>query len=173
MLRRNPIIFILFFMLTGCAINHVQLVDPIAREIPKPHYVLSGISTPITVLFYYTAFEEIRDVDGTVIAKPTYLDFLDHQTIYTGKIKAVTLTLEINNPKGITYSLWEEMKVNEKKVGEVQSGRYLNRSNQKYRQFVYRLPLGGDVRDVEQCVRLMVDQNEVMRIGYFQYHLIH
>lgn len=173
MLKKYPFIFILFLILMGCSTHKVQLVDPSLRAIPDPHFVLEGVGQPITVLFYYSAFEGVEDIDGTIVANPRYLDFLRHHDIFTNKIKAITVTIEVSNPEGLDYSLVETVSLKVKKLGDVQSGRTLNSSNLIHRQFVYELPLGSNVRDVDHCIKVFTGGNEIMRIGHFRYHVIH
>ncbi len=168
MLYRILFTVIFMFSLTGCASTHIQYVDPITRSIPEPHYVLQGIGTPIKVLFYYTAFEEIRDVDGSIINRPHYLDLLKKHNV-GDRYKAITLTIEIANPTELEYSLYQTI-INSKK-NKVQSGGIINRSNQPYRQFVYKLPLSKDGMDVDYHIKLCIDSNEIMRIGHFKYRL--
>jgi len=174
MLRRyKSIIFVLVVMLlTGCATIQPQVVDQTGREIPSPHYVLTGTDYPIAVLFYYSANEHIIDADGTVINKPKYLDFFSHHDIFAEKVKAITLTIEVKNPYGIEYTLYKHERIEMRNVGEVQTGETLNSSKLPYRQFVYELPYGQDIKDVEHRVVLMVDNHEILKIGDFRYHLI-
>ena len=167
MLNRILFFVIFIFSVTGCASMHVQYVDPISRSIPEPHYVLQGIGTPIKVLFYYTIFERIIDVDGSIINKPHYLDLLKKHNIVSSKYKAITITIEIANPTEVKYSLYQQMIINKK----VQSGGVLNISNQPYRQFVYKLPFNKDILNVDHHIKLYIDKVEIMRIGHFQYHL--
>jgi len=168
---------VMVIMFVGCSTIKTNMVDPAGRQMPDPSYQLKIIGEPIGITFYYTSFTMVQDVDGSMISKPTYLDFLTFHEFYAGKIKAVTLTIEVSNPTGIEYSLYQktDMKIRKDQVNttEVQTGGEMNRSNQPYRQFVYQLPFGKDVRMVDHHVSFLVKDAEVARIGHFRYNLIH
>lgn len=174
MLRRSKqIIFILTVMLlTGCATVNTTLKDVNGRAMPDPHYNLQLIGLPFYTSFYYTVYEEIKDVDGSAIYKPKYLSFLTEHDIYSEKYKAITLTIEINNLKNLEYSLYTDVKV-KTRSNEIQSGGEVNRSNMPYRQFVYQLPYGDSVRKVDYHMTLRIDNSDVMSFGNFRYNLIH
>lgn len=162
-------------VLVGCATVKTNYVDPAGRNLPNPHYALQVIGEPLFFTFYYTAYEEVKDLDGSKILKPTYLNLLDFNTIDKHKIKALTLSIEVNNPKGLEYDLYEkvEMKIGKGNVNNklVQKGGSTNRSNLSYRHFVYNLPIGKDVKMVDYLVIVYFQQQEVARIGHFRYQL--
>jgi len=174
MLRfRYLVIFILFILLTGCAARRPQFVDPTGRLLPNPHYMMQTIGYPIAVVFYYAAYEEVEDVDGSKVKSPEYLSLFEHHNIDAKKIKAITLTMEIQNPREIEYSLYQEIIIKGKEVKTILEGGRANTSNMSYRQYVFNLPYGTDVLDVDHHLSLLVEGNEMLRIGHFQYHLIH
>jgi hypothetical protein len=165
----------LSFLFVGCATTmNVELKDQTGRVMPDPHYVLHGIENPIQVLFFYTAYEEVSDVDGTVIGKPKFLDLLTHHDIFAEKTKRITLTIQVNNPNELEYSLYRLIKL---QVGdarrEVHFGDEINRSKLPQRQFVYSLPYSEDVRAADYLITLQVEGSGVMEIGTFRYNLIH
>ncbi len=163
-------------ILGGCSTIQTKIVDPTGRQLPDPNYTLRVIGEPILVVFYYTSYEELKDVDGSAVGNPTYLDFLKFHDFHTNKVKAVTLTIEVNNPQRLEYSLYQklDMKIGKGfKQEEVQKGGEANRSNLPYRQFVYKLPYGENVRTVDNLVTLYIGNSEVARIGNFRYNLIH
>jgi len=174
MLRRYTIIiFILLFSLTGCATIKPQFVDPIGRIMPNPHYVLNGIEHPITVLFYYSSLKVMNDIDGTIVSQPTYIDFLKYQDFHLDEIKYINLTIEIRNPLGLEYSLYEEANVTLRDSNVMKTGKELNKSNMKYRQFSYALPCQSDVQDVDHNISLLVNKQAIMQIGHFRYSLLY
>ena len=175
MIKNYVTLLVAILMLCSCATINTNYIDPTGRTLPNPHYALRIIDTPIQVVFYYASYEETIDVDGTVIGNPTYLNYLDHHEFYGKKVKAVTLTIEVNNPSGIEYTLYQTLNVKfrkdsvnvtEKKIGK------MNRSNLPYRQFVFHLPYGKTVRDVDNLISFRLNDNEVARIGNFRYNII-
>jgi len=176
MLRiKHVILLIALLTLVGCATIKTNYVDSAGRSLPNPSYKFQIIGEPISIMFYYTAYEEVKDVDGSIILKPIYLDLLLYHYLNTKKIKGVTLTIEVNNPEGLEYSLYQkiDMKLGAdsihrtamQKVGEV------NRSNLPYRQFVYYLPFDKEVREVDSLVLFYLGDREVAQIGNFKYNL--
>jgi len=167
------LIFIMLF-LSGCATMKTQFVDQAGRAMPEPHYALKVVGQPMYVTFYYTAFETITDLDGSEIAKPAFFPFMKTHDIFAEKYQSLTLTIEVNNPTSIEYSLYErkDMKVGKAKT-EMQTGGEIKRSNLEYRQFVIQLPYGEEVRFVDHLIILQIDEKDVMQIGSFRYNLIH
>jgi hypothetical protein len=172
--RRYTVIFILLFLLTfaSCATIRPMVVDQTGRKLPSPHYVLQSIEYPIRVLFYYSAIEEVVDSDGTIIANPKYLDFFTIHDVFAEKVKAITMTIEVFNPTGIEYSLYEQTLAKYRKSPETQTGMVLNESKMPFRQFVYELPYGYDIRDIDYNIKVVVNDNDAMMLGPFRYHLI-
>jgi len=166
-------LLMLTMFLVGCATVKTNYVDPTGRKLPDPSYNLQVIGEPLFFTFYYTAYEMVEDVDGSQISTPHFLNFLELQTIDTTKIKALTLTIEVNNPKQLKYTLYEkvELKVGGGNVNwkEIQKGGERNASKLPYRRFVYRLPLGEKVKMVDYMISVHLDDVEVLRIGHFRY----
>lgn len=174
MKAKNVALLFIMLLTVGCATIKPVVVDQTGREMPDPHYVLQAVGQPLRAVFYYTAYEELTDVDGTVIAVPKYLDFLTTHDIFAENIKTLTLTIEILNPNRIEYLLYQQTKIEGRKLGdERQIGGPIYKSVLEHRQFVYNLPIEKDVRDVDQYVSLSINDDEIMRFGHFQYHLIH
>ena len=174
MKRKYVTLLLSMLFLVGCSTTHTVLKDPIGRQMPSPHYVLQVVGLPLYVSFYYTAFETIEDLDGSEIAKPVFLDFITPHDIYAQKYKAITLTIEISNAKNIEYSLYEHLKMEVKNPSkEIQKGGEVARSNLEYRQFVFQLPYGNDVRFVDHTIMFQIDNSDVLQIGSLRYNLIH
>lgn len=175
MLRRQSLAIWIFLVLifSGCTtVQNIKLVDPFLREIPEPNYTLGVIGTQLTATFYYTAYSELKDIDGSVIAEPEYMDFFQVNYVDIGEVRVLTLTIEIKNPERYVYSLKEETLVSNKSYDARQSGGKLNQSDLEYRQFVYRLPLEEDIGKVDYCVTLSIGDNEAIRIGPFRYQIL-
>ena len=168
------LVLLMMLLLGGCATMNVELTDPTGRKIPNPHYVLQSINDQITVTFYYAKYETIDDLDGTLIGKPVFLDLFTVHDIFAEKYKRVTLTIEIRNPNQVEYSLYERIEL---QVGdmrrEAKSGGEIGKSNLPYRQFLFQLPYGEDVRYVDHHVSLDVNGDPVIQMGSFKYNLIH
>jgi hypothetical protein len=170
-MKRYILILLTIFFVSGCAIVRPQFIDPTGREIPTPHYVSYIPGTPMSITFYYTAYQEVHDIDGTRILKPTYLDFMRYHKLPYEKYQGLTLTIEINNPSKIKYYLYHKMRIKES-IQDVQADGEMKKSNLGYRQFVYNLPYWEDLREVDNIVTLNIDELEVLRIGSFRYTFI-
>ena len=173
-LKHVTLFLMIFLLFTGCASVNTKLIDPTGRAMPDPHYVLRAVGTPLTATFYYTAFKVVKDVDGTLVSTPVFLDFLTFHDIDSEKYKNVTLTIEVNNPDNIEFSLYQtlDMEIGKGRT-KVQKGGEIKESNLSYRQFIYHLPLGEEIRTVDQHVTLSIENDVVMMIGNFRYNLIH
>jgi hypothetical protein len=158
----------------SCAtINH-QLVDPQGRELPTPHYKVNPVGYPLYITFYYTANEHIYDVDSTLILKPKFLALGETYDIFAEKYKSITLTIEVNNPQGIEYSLYQQITATLKSpTARMDIGGTLNKSNMRYRQYVFQLPYAERVREVDHSITLKIDDVDVFMFGNFTYTLIH
>lgn len=172
---RHVTILITLLLVIGCSTIHTNLIDPTGRILPDPSYTLQVIGNPLYITFYYAAHKDVKDVDGTHIFNPVYLDFLKFHDINRNEFKGITLTIEVNNPTGLEYSLYEKITM---KTGgnvnwiEVQKGGEVNRSNLPYRQFVYKLPYGKNFRIVDHLVTINLgNQKDIARIGNFRYTL--
>lgn len=168
------LLVLLSLLFAGCSTIKPVLKDPTGRLMPTPHYTLEVVGEPITVFFYYTAFEEIKDLDGSLIYKPDFLEFFTLHDIPVQKYKAITLTIEVNNPTNIEYSLYEQATLSRESIQEeIQIGSSSRRSNLDYRQFIFQLPYDDDINLVDYLVMFQINDREVLRIGNFRYHLIH
>lgn len=167
-------LLVMMLMLVGCASTQTKWVDPTARQVPDPHYVLQAIGEPLTATFYYTAVTKVRDVDGTSVGRFVYLSMSKYHNIDASKYQNLALIIEMNNPTRLRYELYEQTKV---EIGdmrnEVQMGGVVNASTLEYRQFVYSLPIGESVRGVEHSVDIFIEGQKTMQIGSFRYNLIH
>ena len=165
---------VILLLMTGCSTFNTTIQDPAGRAIPTPHYVLQAVGLPLTVTFYYVALKEIKDVDGSVIIEPEYLDLLIFHDIQFKKYKGILLVIEVNNPSELKYILHETKTITTgKNLIEVQVGGILNSSDLKYRQFVYALPYDPHIHNVDYLVTVNVYERDIMRIGNFRYKLLH
>ena len=134
-LKHVTLLVIMAMALVGCATIESPYVDPTGRQLPNPSYTLNVIGEPIRIVFYYTAYKTVKDVDGTEVAEPIYLDFLTHHEFYAGKIKAVQLIIEVNNPMEREYGLYQEVDLSvargQVNTTKMQMGGEINRSKLK------------------------------------------
>ena len=72
---------IILLLLLGCATTKITAVDQTGRQVPMPHYVLRTMDGNYQVLFYWAKHKGVRDLDGTLISKPSYFDFFKHDEI--------------------------------------------------------------------------------------------
>ena len=172
-LKHVTVVLLLFFIITGCASVKTRLQDQAGRQIPDPHFVLQPVGQPVLVTFYYVAIKSVKDLDGTYVGEPEYLTFLKTHDIKKDKYQGISLIVEVQNPNRLKYSLYEETKISGTKGTQMQTGGVVNSSNLEYRQFVYPLPFGDDLREAEHTVTMHMDDHIVMRIGSFRYNLIH
>lgn len=173
MKARLIVVFFIFVIVSACAGNQRPIVvDPMGRNIPSPHYVLSDMrGYGIDVLFYYTLLEGTKDLDGTVQNNPIYLEIMKVNEFAKGA--KVSLTIEIRNPNKHTYQLWERVQyINAGQDGtnmKARGGR-LAVSNLPYRQFVYDLSTDPSLKTVTYGIDLISDRGEVlMNMGNFNY----
>ena len=163
---------ILFFI--SCAGPSIVLKDQLGRKLPDPHYVLQGINNPITVLFYYTAFQKVVDVDNSIVFTPFFLDLYTFHNIDTKKYEMITLTIEVNNPENLKYSLYEKI---EYERGDMRNeyiiGGLSRSSDLQYRQYVYNLPFKEEVKYAKHLITLTINDQTILQIGEFQYNLLH
>lgn len=172
-MKRHATLLIAILLITGCSTINTTIQDPTGRTVPTPHYVLQAVGIPLTATFYYVALKEIKDVDGSVIIEPEYLDFLKFYDIQFKKYKGILLVIEVNNPLELKYTFHESKLT---KVGknliDVRVGGILNSSNLKYRQFVYELPYGQHIHTVDHLITVSAGARDIMRIGNFRYNII-
>jgi hypothetical protein len=177
MKRLIALFSIIFMAITfiSCATVKTEVKDTTGRLLPNPHYYAQPIAFPIAIIFYYTAYEEVQDVDGTILYKPTFLSFLESHEIDNKKYKNITLTIEVNNPNRIEYSLYENANVDfidSEDTLVANSGGVVNSSSSDYRQFVYQLPNGDNVKEVDYTMIMQIGDREVLRVGPFIYSII-
>ena len=173
---KNVTLSLIMFLLVGCASIQTNWVDPAGRPLPDPSYTLNPIGTQMRVTFFYAAIKGTPDVDGSNVVSLDYLDMLKaNQDIVASKYQGVCLIVQVHNPEQLKYSLYEKtiMRVGQSfKSTEVQTGGERHASNLPYRQFVYNLPFGEKVVDVDHLVILHINGEEALRIGNFRYHII-
>jgi len=172
MLRRLNyfIMSVLFIILVGCATVQPKFVDQMGREMPNPFYQLQTFGNPIYVSFYYTVYEGVKDIDGTYVGVPRYLGLGKHDLSYD-KVGSIILTVEVQNPSRVRYTLNQEIEVDSRSENRViKYGGETYKSNMEYRRYVYNLPT-KDARSVDHFVSLRIEGDEVLRIGHFEYTL--
>lgn len=158
----------IILLLVGCASVKTEFVDPYGRQLPNPNYVLQVVGEPIMVVFYYTAYEQVKDLDGSLISKPTFLDMFQYHNLSADKYSDLTLTIEVRNPKELEYSLFEQVKFDKDGKTMFQGGN-VRKSNQPYRLFMYHLPLGKSIRSASHSITMKKENTNVMQIGSFRY----
>jgi hypothetical protein len=167
------VFFIIFVTVIGCASSQKPtVVDPVGRRMPTPHYVLRDMrGHGIEVLFYYTLYDGVKDVDGTTQSNPIYLEIM--KTNEFAKGAKVVLTMEVHNPNKQLYELWERVQIvkagKEDAYPEARGGR-IAASNLTYRQFVYELSTDPSLKTVSYGIDLFNDKGEMLlHIGKFNY----
>lgn len=175
-MKRNVILPILFFLLIGCSTTtNLKLVDSSGRELPNPHYALTNLSTNLTAMFYYVSMSEIKDTDGTIIYRPTYLPM--HKVFKAVPTSKLHLIIEVSNPNKIEYNVWSESMTTcwEKyrgKYTEIFAGSLLAKSRVEYRQFIFDIPVSEKIKDVTYGVNLLDKTgNILMYFGDFHYQI--
>lgn len=175
MRKKNIILLvILCIFLIGCAtIVKPTFVDPTGRQLPVPHYVLQDMSGDLTFTFYYTLLNVNKDLDGTILRIPTYIHLASFHKIKLSEYKAITLTIEVMNPKKIEYNLWDYYTSVDVKENKTYNGSRLAKSNAKYRQFDFNLPFSPDIKQVVYSVEVS-DKNgdQMLNIGDLHYALV-
>jgi hypothetical protein len=176
-IMKTYIILFLLMLLIGCAAPQVNLVDPMGRILPNPHYVL--ISTgelQLQTLFYWSKVNYEKDLDGKYVHQSKYLYLHDLQTLNLYDAKSVVITLEVSNPKRISYEVIQNMKVVGTERGHVSYiADSVGKSNMPYRRFTVDLPFDKKTRNVQCGLRLVncADHSEIMRIEKFSYTITH
>lgn len=172
-MKKLLFIFLIIFAV-GCSSTPVKpvVVDPVGRQFPTPHYSLQDMrGYGLGVVFYYTTYQEIKDLDGTVIQKPIYLDMLKINDIPKGS--RTVLTIEILNQKQKRYALWERVQLikqdSKTNIPDARGGR-LAVSNLGYRQYVYELPTSPDIKSVNYGIDIIGEDGSIlMHVGDFNY----
>ena len=171
MIKKTPLLFLFLFVL-ACATQKPTIIDVTGRQLPTPSYTLQSTTEPtLTVLFYFTRLDEIKDLDGSPQAKPIYLNMLKHNEIPIGS--KVVLTIEINNPKKIQYTFWERVQTfktgGSLKIPDAKGGR-IAVSNLDYRNYNYTLPMTSDLQAVNYGIDVIgITGGILFHIGDFNY----
>lgn len=173
---KSIIVILIMFFLVGCStISNLKLVDPAGRELPNPHYVLRSLSNGMTATFYYVAMSEQKDIDGTIISRPTYISMTK---IYKAKpTTKLLLVIEISNPKKVHYKLWSKSHTRFwKKIRgrheRIFAGSLLAESRLEYRQFLIDMPVNRKIKDVTFGAQLYGEDGIVlMYFGDFHYQI--
>lgn len=173
-MKKNFMLFIMLLLLTGCASQpHFDIRDQMGRQMPYPSYSVSSTEYPMSVTFYYAKLRKDHDIDQSILLEPEYLNMFRFHDIDSEKYPQIIVAIEIFNPQELPYLIEES---NELQIGpmryEAKSGSILNVSNKKYRNYMYNLPVGDNIRMVDNLITIKVEHNEVFRIGNFRYNLI-
>lgn len=172
---RHVTILVIALFLIGCSTVQTNWVDESGKTIPDPHYTLNPIGTKMVVTFFYATVSERKDIDGTSILSFQYLDMMKKHNFCLTKYENLCLIIQVYNPEQLNYSLNENMNM---KVGKSFNSSSMQMCGKRrasilpYRSFVYNLPFEEDIVEVDHSVILKVDDQEVMHIGTFHYHLI-
>lgn len=169
-MKKLLIVFLIIFTI-GCSSTPPVIVDPVGRQFPIPHYFLQDTrGYGLSVVFYYSTFQEVKDLDGAVIQKPIYLEMQKINEIPKGS--KIVLTIEVYNPNKHTYELWERVHLvkNGKDTYHESRGSRIATSKLQYRQFVYELSTDPSLKMVSYGVDLSNDKGEMLiHIGKFNY----
>ena len=166
-MRKNTIILMMSLLLIGCSTTtNLKIIDPTGRDIPSPHYVLRSLYNGMTATFYYASLSVRKDIDGTIIQRPTYLPM--NQIYTTISLSELVLIIEISNPKKVKYKVWEHSSIKKwkKNSGETR-GVELAKSNLEYRQFVFKMPMDSEIKEVSYGVSICEEESGEP-IMYFQ-----
>ncbi len=171
--KRNIIISMLFFLLVGCATTtNLKIIDSTGREEPNPHYVLQSLSTQLIATFYYASMSEIKDTDGTIIYRPTYLPM---NKIYKAlPTTRLYLIIEVSNPNKIEYKFWSETMIVywNGEDNKTFTSSLLAKSKVDYRQFVFNMPISETIKDASYGVNLFDNSGKIlMHLGDFHYKI--
>jgi hypothetical protein len=170
MKRRLVMCCILAILLVGCATT----VDIRSDGIPLPNHVvrLSNPELDLTATFsfcrYYRHYE-----DDEFILFPEYLPFFKSTTIYRANTARIELAGRIYNPKRVKYRLVAEIVMREfgKKQPRTVS-QILYEGKLSTRDFVYDLPMAGNINNVEAEIKVLrPDGYPIMIIGKAVYSL--
>ena len=164
---------ILLSFLFGCGVKHVTAIDQTGRQIPMPHYVLHTMDGNYQVLFYWATHEGIQDLDGTIISKPTYFDYMRQMDVINpSKTPKVTLTVEVINPKKLRYELWERTIIHDRNDNIISRGNMLAFSNQYSRTFIFTMPIDQAIKTVEFGIDFVNHEGQpVVHIGDYNYEV--
>jgi len=167
----KKIILFLSLFLIGCSTTtNLKLTDPTGREIPSPHYVLKSFQNNIVATFYYIYLDKQKDIDGTIINRPKYLPMCKN---FVGDTSSeLLLVIEISNPNKTKYKIWETINIEfQDKTREIRVSE-LAKSNLGYRQFMCKMPIGNEIKEVSYEVRMLNESDiPVMIFGDFHYKI--
>ena len=170
------VLLLLILLNVGCATNKINIIDSAGRQIPSPHYLLMSTSDlQIQTISYWATLKCHHDLDGTIIKHPTFIPYNKDYKFSIKKYSYVTLTIEVYNPKQITYKLIENITFNRKYRKYNQTiKQMIGNSNLPYRQFTINLPFHKrDIGYIQYGVELMtIDDYPIMHFGDLNYQLI-
>jgi hypothetical protein len=167
------IAIVLALFLVGCATQQYIVVDPSGRSFPNPHYVLKAIGNDLTVMFYYTDLDEIKDADGTPLKVPTYLHLHEKNVFSWDKNHSLILTAEIHNPKLVRYSVYEDFNLTTWVGGQMSARRKIGMSDFRFRRFQVSLPTWEGVKEVSHHLEIKSGKEEFpcIMVGDFNYRV--
>ena len=172
-LRHVTVLIALLTLVVGCATIKTNYVDQTGRQLPIPHYVLQNMSGDLTFTFYYTLLKVNKDLDGSALRIPTYVSMASFHKIKLSNYKAITLTIEVMNPKKIEYNLWGKYTSVDAEGSKTYNGSNLAKSNAEYRQFVFNLPFSSDIESVIYNVEVSDKNGDmILNIGDMHYKLV-
>ena len=172
-MKMLPVIIILF-ILSACASTKPTVVDQTGRQFPTPNYTLQDIKGEgISVMFYFSKFDEIKDLDGAIQSRPITLNMLKHNEVPVNS--KVVLNIELSNPKKAQYAFWERVQTfkagGNSSIPDAKGGR-IAVSNLEYRQFSYTLPTSSDLQIVNYGIDIIGANGAILlHIGDFNYSI--
>jgi len=172
-LRHVTVLIALLTLVVGCATIKANYVDQTGRQLPIPHYMLQNMSGDLMFTFYYTLLNVNKDLDGTILETPTYVCMASFHKIKLSHYKAITLTIEVMNPKETEYNLWEKYTSVDVEGNKTYNGTNLAKSNAKYRQFIFNLPFSSDIKEIVYSIEVSDKNGDmILNIGDLHYALV-
>jgi len=171
---KNYFLLVMLLVVVGCASQKINIISESGEPMPNPYYVATSTSgIPIKATYYYVGFSEVKDADGSIHHTPVYLDRRTKYTIKKGRYKDLQLVLRVFNPTSSTYRVHTHITVQRKnKKSELTNG-VSAMSELSYRQYMFRLPIGGDEKQIKFDVSLTNkdDKETYLHTGAFVYQI--
>lgn len=133
------LIFMLFFLSACASAPQVTILDSSGRLMPDPIYKLTDTQKRVFASFWFTAYQEFEDIDGSKVLIPTFLDMTKTNTIDLRMVKKLTLNIEFHNPYGVKYTM--NIKIDCIESGLQKSAGDFTTSQFKYRPYEFSLDL--------------------------------
>ena len=160
----------LILFTVSCASPRYDIRLLSGAPIANPNYVLQDTSDlDMVITFWFTAFTTVEDKDGTIIYVPHTMA-MNQDNILDEKFKKVIITVEVYNPKNITYSLAFDSKYHVKSRNEILKNHGVAAiSHLKYRHYSLDLPLSKGLLDCTFLGKIVAEGETLFRLGPFDY----